>query len=415
MTSTSALPGTTILNLPIATTLDGSEYVPIVQGGTTKRTATGNITTIFSTPSGFVSGVAGQVAVYTSSNAIGGSQYINASAGFVTLGLASSATGRLILASSAGGATSILPTTATVSLTAPITTTTLVGDNTTNTLTNKTMGAFTIAGTVSGGGNQINNVIIGTSQPLAGTFTTITSSVHNSTSAIIFQSGGGIQAGLISSAQKWVVGPTTITAFSSGQIFTVSRNTATTLPSTQVATSALPTMVLASEDNSATNMMIMCFGSSASALAGVRYLQSRGTAAAPSQLVASDGVFANFGYGYGSDGTYHAVTGFVGTALDSYSSTALGARLDLYATPAGGTAFGIMASVGAALMVGTQTDGSVGQIIMNSSTFLMRTKTAWANGAGAGVGTLLNAPTSSNPTKWIPIDDNGTVRYLPAW
>lgn len=36
-TSTSALPGTTILNLPVAITLDGSEEVPIVQGGTTKR------------------------------------------------------------------------------------------------------------------------------------------------------------------------------------------------------------------------------------------------------------------------------------------------------------------------------------------------------------------------------------------
>lgn len=36
-TSTSALPGTTILNLAIATNLDGSEYFPLVQGGTTKR------------------------------------------------------------------------------------------------------------------------------------------------------------------------------------------------------------------------------------------------------------------------------------------------------------------------------------------------------------------------------------------
>ena len=36
-----------------------------------------------------------------------------------------------------------------------------------------TMPAFTLGGTVSGGGNQINNVIIGTSTPLAGAFTTI--------------------------------------------------------------------------------------------------------------------------------------------------------------------------------------------------------------------------------------------------
>lgn len=37
-----------------------------------------------------------------------------------------------------------------------------------------TIPAFTLGGTVSGGGNQINNVIIGTSTPLAGTFTTLT-------------------------------------------------------------------------------------------------------------------------------------------------------------------------------------------------------------------------------------------------
>jgi hypothetical protein len=27
----------------------------------------------------------------------------------------------------------------------------------------------------------------------------------------------------------------------------------------------------------------------------------------------------------------------------------------------------------------------------------------------------LNAPAAGNPTKWIPIDDNGTTRYIPAW
>jgi hypothetical protein len=46
-----------------------------------------------------------------------------------------------------------------------------------------TLPAFTLGGTVSGGGNQINNVIIGNSTPLAGTFTTLGSGAHTITSA----------------------------------------------------------------------------------------------------------------------------------------------------------------------------------------------------------------------------------------
>lgn len=47
--------------------------------------------------------------------------------------------------------------------------------NGTVTTSGLTMPAFTLGGTVSGGGNQINNVIIGTSTPLAGAFTTLSS------------------------------------------------------------------------------------------------------------------------------------------------------------------------------------------------------------------------------------------------
>jgi energy-converting hydrogenase Eha subunit A len=36
-----------------------------------------------------------------------------------------------------------------------------------------TLPAFTLGGTISGGGNQINNVVIGSSTPLAGNFTTL--------------------------------------------------------------------------------------------------------------------------------------------------------------------------------------------------------------------------------------------------
>jgi len=46
---------------------------------------------------------------------------------------------------------------------------------------------------------------------------------------------------------------------------------------------------------------------------------------------------------------------------------------------------------------------------------LLRTSAALTDGAAAAGGTLLNAPAAGNPTKWIPINDNGTTRYIPAW
>lgn len=49
------------------------------------------------------------------------------------------------------------------------------------------------------------------------------------------------------------------------------------------------------------------------------------------------------------------------------------------------------------------------------STTLLQTSVALTNGAAAAAGTLLNAPAAGNPTKWIPINDNGTTRYIPAW
>ncbi len=37
------------------------------------------------------------------------------------------------------------------------------------------------------------------------------------------------------------------------------------------------------------------------------------------------------------------------------------------------------------------------------------------DGAGAQLGTLLNAPRAGNPTHWIPVNAKGTVVWFPAW
>lgn len=49
------------------------------------------------------------------------------------------------------------------------------------------------------------------------------------------------------------------------------------------------------------------------------------------------------------------------------------------------------------------------------TTTLITSTVALTDGAGASAGTITNAPSVGNPTKWIPINDNGTTRYIPAW
>lgn len=59
-----------------------------------------------------------------------------------------------------------------------------------------TLGAVTLAGTVSGGGQQLNNIIIGTSTPLAGSFTTIGASGRITGAADVWAGTFGSGVGL---------------------------------------------------------------------------------------------------------------------------------------------------------------------------------------------------------------------------
>lgn len=53
--------------------------------------------------------------------------------------------------------------------------------------------------------------------------------------------------------------------------------------------------------------------------------------------------------------------------------------------------------------------------LIDSTTSLIASSQTLANGAAAAVGTLNNAPAAGNPTKWVSINDNGTIRQVPAW
>lgn len=53
--------------------------------------------------------------------------------------------------------------------------------------------------------------------------------------------------------------------------------------------------------------------------------------------------------------------------------------------------------------------------LTNTTGRLMDSNTALSSNPGILAGTLLNCPKLGNPTKWVPVDDNGTTRYVPMW
>ena len=76
------------------------------------------------------------------------------------------------------------------------------------TLTANTIGAFTLGGTIAGGGNQINNVIIGTTTPLAGAFTTLSATgqiTGRSSNGAVFVTSNGSDADFVLSLASALV------------------------------------------------------------------------------------------------------------------------------------------------------------------------------------------------------------------
>jgi hypothetical protein len=61
------------------------------------------------------------------------------------------------------------------------------------------------------------------------------------------------------------------------------------------------------------------------------------------------------------------------------------------------------------------TPGTWVALYVPSATQLVRSDVTLTDQAGAGAGSLTNAPTAGNPSKWIAINDNGTTRKIPTW
>ncbi len=129
-----------------------------------------------------------------------------------------------------------------------------------------------------------------------------------------------------------------------------------------------------------------------------------------------------------NDGTM-ALKGATSGSLILEAATVAGSNI--LKLPAGTTDFSAtggtgqvvkQSSAGGAFTVGTITAPEISglaptftSVTVSTGTNLITSTAAFTNGAAANTGTLTNAPAVGNPTKWIPINDNGTTRYIPAW
>lgn len=150
------------------------------------------------------------------------------------------------------------------------------------------------------------------------------------------------------------------------------------------------------------------------------FQRANGTIASPTAVLTGETIMNLGTRGYyvtGGPAFSANTTIIMATAEENYTSTTLGTRLAFFTTPLTTAtvteAMRIQPSGG--VSIGTASDPGVGLLYTNSASFMLRTKTSLTGGATGNIPTLTAGPVTGNPTKWLPYDDNGTTRYIPAW
>lgn len=151
-------------------------------------------------------------------------------------------------------------------------------------------------------------------------------------------------------------------------------------------------------------------------------VKTRSTGTDANVVVQSGDELVSFA-GYGSDGASYRLAGAIKLVVDATPGASdMPGRWEFYTTPDGSATTVLRMSIkndGSIFIGATDPGGSdtlrVNGAITVNSAVMLQTKTSFTNGAAAAAGTITNAPTAGNPTKWIPVNDNGTTRYLPAW
>lgn len=220
-----------------------------------------------------------------------------------------------------------------------------------------TLPAFTIGGTISGGGNQLNNIIIGTATPLAGSFTAL-----NSTNFISSANTGTPATGAISGTVIQGIGV----------------------------------------DTGFARIGLDSYATVATTTATLNLRRARGTAAVPTAVQANDilGILVNQGYAAsGFDGT-SAFTGFIAYATETHTGAAQGSEIAFVSTPNGSL---------------SNIEGF--RLLQSGLIKFTATSNFTANGSVATVlGSVGATGAHTTVQEWLTFQNaSGTVRYVPAF
>ena len=126
-------------------------------------------------------------------------------------------------------------------------------------------------------------------------------------------------------------------------------------------------------------------------------------------------VMSIYGTGYGTQPLLVSASGGISIYNDT-GALRFGASGDVILNRDAANVLALKNSTNAQeLRVYETTTGSIYKALLGNRQLMKISGASFTDGAGASAGTLTNAPAVGNPTKWIPIDDNGTTRYIPAW
>lgn len=267
-------------------------------------------------------------------------------------------------------------------LAAGVTASSLTSLGTITSLTATTINAFTLGGAISGGGNNINNVIIGASTPLAGTFTTLTA--NTSITSPIHAGGSGAASNLTlestsgagttdSISFKTASQSTRMTILSGGNIgigtetnpqaaVSISGNVTTGI---SLVSGAILSLVGA--DTTSTNIALAAYGTGTNP--AIVMLGGNGTAATPTASQSGDFLAFYAGKGYASAAADSAASsGFFIAAGENHSAGANGTYLGWFNVANGGTTRTEKMRLAAGLSIGNTTDPGAGGLRATGAT-----------------------------------------------